>query len=117
MRSPRFTSILLVLLFVSIGGYTYLKSRALIEGPQIVIDTPMNGTSLPTTEPITIRGVATHVTSISLNDRQIFVDANGAFSEEILLPEGYTIVTMRAEDRFGRVATKRLDLYTPHTTL
>ena len=40
---------------------------------------------------------------ITLNGRQIFTDKNGNFKEALVLENGYTVATLRAEDRYGRV--------------
>jgi hypothetical protein len=55
-------------------------------------------------------GEAKNVSYLSLNGRQIFTDESGTFSEKLLLPYGYTIMTLKARDRFGRSRTYTLEL-------
>jgi hypothetical protein len=45
-----------------------------------------------------------------LNDRQIFVDKDGTFNEELLLSPGYNVWTIQAKDKFGRIVTKKIEL-------
>ena len=88
--------------------YTF-ESRQLILGPRVTIETPADGSAF--TEPkINIVGKAENITSLSLNGRPIFIDESGNFREELLLQKGYTILTIGAEDRFGRKTKKQLHL-------
>lgn len=91
-----------------IVGYGYFKSRNLIDGPVISIESPRNGEAA-TTSLVTIIGTAKNIAFISLNDRQIFVDEEGRIKEQLLLPYGYTILTLKARDKFGRETVKRLE--------
>ena len=45
-----------------------------------------------------------------MNDRQMFTDEEGEFSEKLLLSYGYNIITVKAKDRFGRETKKTLEL-------
>lgn len=98
-----------ILLFGLIAGYALFTSRFLIEGPIITIDSPKNGSTM-TSPLVEIRGSAQNITFITLDDRQIFIDANGDFDEKLLLQPGYSIIKVYAKDRFGRSATKTLGL-------
>ncbi len=98
-----------VFIFIIVGIYIYFQSYDLIQGPVIRIETPVNGVSLDDSL-VTIRGVAKNATFISLNDSPIFTDTEGVFEEQLLLPYGYTIITLRSEDRFGRHIKKELNL-------
>jgi hypothetical protein len=90
-----------IIFIVCIALYALFQARHLIEGPIITIDTPRNGASVARAS-IDIIGTTKNVTRIRLNDRSIFITENGAFSEKLLLPMGYTIMKLEAEDRFGR---------------
>jgi len=90
-------------------GYSLYQSRNLRSGPQLNIVSPING-ALSTTSTTQIQGVAKNITSISLNDRPIFVDEDGNFSENLLLSYGYNIIGISAKDKFGRSVSKRLEL-------
>ena len=97
---------------VLLTTYAVFQARFLIVGPQIAL----------TTEPaveqnerrIFFEGTAYNISRLWLNDRQIFTDAQGNFREALILENGYTISTLRAEDRYGRTTTlTRSYVYTP----
>jgi hypothetical protein len=80
--------------------YAYNRSRNLIWGPKIVIDSPKSGETF-SNDLLALKGTVANASEIFLNDRQIFVDENGDFSEELLLHYGYNIIEISAIDRFG----------------
>jgi len=86
--------ILLILIYVS------YQARFLIVGPQITLtnDSPI----LQNQRAVTLEGSATNISRVWLNDRPIFTDPNGNFSTDVVLQNGYTILTLEAEDRYGR---------------
>ncbi|MBX9906669.1 hypothetical protein K2X96_02095 [Patescibacteria group bacterium] len=89
-----------------VGGvvaYGIFQARHLIEGPVITL-TEEPAYAQPDAA-IEIKGNAQNIISISINDRQIFTDDSGNFTETLVLPKGYTIMTLTAEDRYGRVRT------------
>ncbi len=100
-----------VLIFVLIiGAYSFYQARKLIAGPEINIKSPQNGATV--SQPlIEIIGTASNIKDISLDDRPIFIDQQGNFDEKLLLPPGYTIITLKAHDRFKNYIEKTLDLY------
>jgi hypothetical protein len=89
--------------------YGYYQSQDLIGGPKIDIVNPENG-SVSESSFIEISGRALNIVRISLNDRSIFVDEEGNFTEKMLLLEGYNIMEVKAEDRFGRETKKILQI-------
>ncbi|HAO64586.1 TPA: hypothetical protein DCQ44_01235 [Candidatus Taylorbacteria bacterium] len=94
---------------ILILGYGLFQARNLILGPEISLTTPKNGENV-TNPLIVVSGVATNITHISLNDRQIFVDNQGKFSEKLLVPPGYTIIKLAAQDKFGRTTQRLIEL-------
>jgi hypothetical protein len=86
--------------FVLLILYSLFQGRFIILGPNIHIDSPKNGDRVETL--VTISGHADNISFISLNDRPIFIDKNGDFSEKWIAAKGVSIITMRARDRFGR---------------
>jgi hypothetical protein len=88
---------LLIVLFV------LFQARYLITGPRIVITEAPEG---PQSErQVFLAGTAYNISRLWLNDRPIYTDATGNFKEALVLENGYTIATLRAEDRFGRTTT------------
>lgn len=85
--------------------YCLFQARFLILGPQVSIVTPGDGESI-TSPMVIISGRAYNVSWISLNDRQIFTDEKGSFSEKLIVADGLSIMTVRVRDRFGREREK-----------
>lgn len=95
---------LLAILVVTLAGYGLFEARRVLAGPQIVIDTPIDGTS--TSSPlVTITGTAKNVSFLTINDKPSRTDQNHRFREVFAPPPGYTEVTVAATDRFGRRAS------------
>jgi len=90
----------IIMLMSVIMLYAYNRSKNLIFGPKIAIESPKSGTTF-TNDLISLNGTITNASEIFLNDRQIFTDEHGNFSEEILLHYGYNIIEVAATDRFG----------------
>ena len=100
---------LVVIISILILGYGLFQARNLINGPEINISSPKNGDSV--VDPLVIvSGSTFNITHITLNDRQIFVDKQGKFIEKLLVPPGYTIIKLAAQDKFGRVTQKLVEL-------
>lgn len=84
----------------AIALYATFQARHIIEGPVVVLTEPPFESAAAT---VVLSGTARNITSLSLNDRPIYTDDEGHFNELVALPIGYTILTLRAEDRYGRV--------------
>ena len=83
-----------------IATYVLFQARFMIIGPQIVlVDEPA---SLQNQQQIHLSGTAHNISRLWLNDRPIYTDAHGNFKEALVLENGYTVATLRAEDRYGR---------------
>jgi Glucodextranase, domain B len=101
---------LLIAFFVLIiVGYGLFQSQKIIKGPTITLSSPHSGDVVHQSD-IDIKGVATNISSISLNDRPIFIDEQGAFMEKLMLYPGYNIIKLRAEDKFGSSVEKDLEI-------
>jgi len=93
--------IVIFLVVILVGGYTMFRAKTIAEGPSIIVTEPINGSVVA--EPLLkILGNAKNISFINLNGAQIFTDESGNFIEEILLSHGYNVITLEAEDRFGR---------------
>ena len=98
------------LFVLTIVLYTLFQSRALIEGPQISLITPLQGQT-STSSLILIKGSALHAKELTLDGRAIFIDLAGNFSEQLLLAPGYNIIELTATDVEGRKQKKQVELY------
>jgi len=90
------------LVFVAILfiAYAVFQARFLIAGPQII----MTGSqaSVQQDRVITLTGTTKNIVMLTLNDREIYTDKNGVFTEALVLENGYTVATLTAHDRYGR---------------
>lgn len=80
--------------------YVLFQARNLIQGPAIILTdtyTPVHQDKI-----ITLSGKAENIVKLTLNGKEIHTDAEGVFSHDVVLERGYTIVTLAAQDRFGR---------------
>lgn len=102
---------LFFLVLTLIGGYALFEARRFLEGPVIALLTPVPG-SVITDRLITLAANTKNVASIRVNGRDTYVTEDGLLQEHILLPKGYTVLTIAAEDRFGHETEKRLEFYT-----
>ncbi len=99
-------SLFIIILFLVIGVYAFVKTRAIAKGVNISIPALYDGASY-TVSNLQIEGKAEHAITLTLNNRPISVDENGNFTDTLLLPIGYSIITVRGADRFGNVAEKK----------
>lgn len=91
---------LLAIGFLFVAIYVLFQARFLIIGPQIVVlDEP---DQLQNERQVFLTGEAFNISHLWLNDRPIYTDATGNFKEALVLENGYTVATLRAEDRYGR---------------
>lgn len=92
--------------------YIIFQARFLIVGPQITlreIPAPVQSARV-----VTLSGTAFNIARLWLNDRPIFTNPHGEFTEALVLENGYTVATLRAEDRYGRTTTTELPfMYVP----
>lgn len=85
---------------VTIIIYVGFQARHLIIGPQIVMgESPA---LLQNNREVHLAGSAYNISHLWLNDRPIYTDPQGNFKEALILENGYTVATLRAEDRYGR---------------
>lgn len=85
--------------------YGLFEARRIIEGPQITISVPANGSATSTTG-VTIAGNAQNISFLTINDKPSFTDTQGNFSETLSIPPGFAVLTVAATDRFGRRTSK-----------
>lgn len=100
---------IVALISLLILGYSYLKLRDIISGPDITLIWPPNGASL-SNPLVTIKGKTERITQLYLNGRKIFTDEKGNFSEPILMAKGYNVFEVKAQDKFGRQAIEKLEV-------
>lgn len=99
--------IALIAIVVILILYIIFQARFIILGPNIKINSLYDG-QIVGTSTITVSGHADNIAYISLDDRPIFIDEKGDFSEKLIAQPGLGILVMRARDRFGRTTEKTL---------
>jgi hypothetical protein len=100
---------LVIFLLIASVVYAYIQSRNLIYGPSITILSPADGSNLDNPV-VTLRGTVKNVAELSLNDRRIYPNEKGDFTETLVLPSGYTIISIKAADKFGKKTEQTLSL-------
>jgi len=101
--------ILFISIVLFIVAYVYYQSISLATGPEIIIASPINGSTV--TESLVIfSGTAENISHITFNDRPIFVNEKGEFSQALLVLPGLNIIEIDAGDRFGRTTKKILQI-------
>lgn len=105
-----YSSIVLALCFVV--GYTLFQARFLLTGPVVTFEN--NANTIQDQRVVTLEGSAENIVKIALNGRQIYTDKSGYFKEALVLENGYTVATLEAHDRYGRVRSYTKEfVYTP----
>src|SRR4051812_8630843 len=100
-RYTRGIAILAIL--IGSAGYAYFQASTYLDGPRINIVSPTSGETV-LTDMVTVSGTVKNASFISLDGRQIYTTEAGVVEEQLLVPLGYTIITLKARDRFGHTA-------------
>lgn len=101
-----------MVLFLAIGTFAYMKMNFLFNGVQITASIVRD----PDSSIVEIHGNAKNANYITLNGREIFVDRDGAFTERVALLPGLGVVTLEAQDKFGKTAQKKFELVYKEST-
>lgn len=99
--------LLVIAALVLIAGYGLFEARRIIAGPELVIDSPANGSATSTTL-VTITGRVRNISFLTINDKPASADEQGRFVYRYSPPVGYTVATVSATDRFGRRTERRV---------
>ena len=101
-----------VLLVLGMLFYVTFQARHVLIGPEISLsEEPAVHTN---DRQIYLNGSTNNISRLWLNDRPIYTDPQGNFKEALILETGYTVATLRAEDRYGRTTTlEREYVYMP----
>lgn len=106
----------LTCLVVIVIGYVIFQARFLLIGPVVALT--KDTAYVYNQRIVDIEGTAHNITNITLNGRPIFTDESGFFSEALVLENGYTIMTIRAQDRYGReTSITRSFVYRPASSI
>lgn len=89
--------------------YSGFQAQKIIRGPVITLTSPLNGATY-TTPLVEIKGVAKNISELSLNNRPLYTDKSGNFSDTLLLIPGYNIIKLDASDKFGSQTEKKIEI-------
>lgn len=104
-----------LIIILVVLGYGFSRTRDLIFGTNIDIDSPKDGETVRT--PLAkIVGKVGSVTKLEMNGRLILPNEDGRFEANYALVGGLNKVTITATDRFGRTHSKSLRIYHPEAT-
>ncbi len=106
-RYGKYVALLLVLASV---GYGLYQARMLIQGPLLTVYAPREGVT-ETAQLMEVRGKVENVTRVRVNGRTITTDPEGVFSEFLVTPDGYGVVLVEAEDRFGYRTAEKVEIF------
>jgi hypothetical protein len=110
MYKQRFKKISIIAICLIGALYVAWNGRNLILGPRIKVLFPNNGESFDT-HLISVSGKAMNASFLSLNDKEIYVDDIGYFSENMALLPGLNTIKIGSKDRFGETDEKILHVY------
>ena len=92
-------------LFLFIISYSIFQTKAISRGVTLNIANIKDG-EVSSSGILTLTGTALHATYLSVNNKEIVVDEKNGFSEELVLSDGYNIITIEAKDKFGKATEK-----------
>jgi hypothetical protein len=98
-----------IVIGIAFAMYVLFQARFFIVGPTLTILEPT--TTHYATSTLLVRGSVTHAVEITVNDFPIDTDRAGNFSYELVIPEGYSILTVTARDRYGRTKSIARELF------
>lgn len=85
---------------VVILAYALFATRTLLSGPSLTLITPRD--NLTYSGALLIEGRTARVSYLSVNGSPVPLAEDGSFALERAYPPGYTVLEVRARDRFGR---------------
>ena len=107
--------IAVVLLIVLILVYVQFQARNILLGPTISLNDSYE--AIQHERMITLQGMARNIVKLTLNGREIHTTEQGDFTQILVLENGYTIIELTAQDRFGRVTSLRREyVFVPQST-
>lgn len=93
--------------FLLLVVYVLFQARNIILGPRIAILSPEAESTVPVGVMV-VSGTAQNISFLALDDRQIYTDTAGRWSEKLIAAPGINIIKLTARDRFGREAERRV---------
>ena len=89
--------------------YAVLNTRFISRGIVLSINGIENG-KIYEESVIEINGNAKRAKHVLVNGREISLNQSGDFTDYLVLMPGYNIITISAEDKFGKITKKNFDI-------
>lgn len=85
-------------------GYLGWETKKIVSSPLLAVESPEN--DLVTNKPLVeVKGKTEKEVKLTINDQEIFVDANGDFSDKIFLQDGLNIIKISAIKKYSKSST------------
>jgi len=94
---------------VFIVGYAVLNTRLISKGINLKINGIENG-KIYEEGSIDITGNAKRARHVLVNGREINLNQEGEFSDVLIILPGYNIITISAEDKFGKITKQVFEI-------
>lgn len=101
MNSLITTRTVALILTVVTVGYGIFEARSVMTGPELRLRSPTAGSTIESPS-FVVEGTAKNVTRLRINGRAVTTNQTGAFSETFVTLDGYGMLLLEAENRFGR---------------
>lgn len=89
-------------------GYLFFQYRAAFLPPSLIITSPQQNST--TTKEITVAGKADTNATVYVNNQPVIVSSDGEFSKRLTLFPGNTTISVRAENRFGKITEEQRNI-------
>lgn len=86
---------------VLILAYALFVASPYLRGPYLTLTSPLAGSTVSTST-VEVAGITKRVSYLSIDDMAVPLAEDGSFKVVRAYPAGYTVVVVRARDRFGR---------------
>ncbi|MFZ2167626.1 MAG: hypothetical protein WAV50_02010 [Minisyncoccia bacterium] len=106
---------LIAIVLTLLAGYGLIEAWPLLAGPTLTVESPRDNAPFPGGI-VSIRGNASRIALLTLSGLPLVHDTNGDFETTLTFPQGTSILTFVATDRFGRRITTTRSIFVPITT-
>ncbi len=106
------TRYLIAVALFLLAAYGLVEAWPLIAGPSLSVESPRDGAPFPDGI-VVARGSAARIAKLTLNGHSLLHDETGSFSSTLTFPQGGSILTFVATDRFGRSITTTRTIFVP----
>lgn len=102
--TPNKVSLVIIITFIILFFGYLIKGYISIAGvPQLVVDSPKAGEKI-TKETVLVKGKTDPKAKLLINNQEILVDANGNFSQEVIIGKNTTSINIIAQNSQGKKA-------------